>query len=518
MRKIMKRIMKRITALGLAGLMSVCLLAGCGKSGEAGTGNTETGGDKQAAGEDTASTEVIPMKWYMAGSGPQADVETVEKAIDKYLMDTYKMNIDLKIIATDYSNYPQKMQMIISSGEEYDICWTSTWNNNYYDNVNKNAFVALDDLLKKDAPELLASMNTSIWDAVKVKGSIYGVPAQQIFPKQNYVVVVKEYADKYGLDMSKVEKLSDLEEFFKKVKQDNPDIYPFAASSNGLLGKNNLALGFEPIAGMNIPGTFKVGDDSLTVYNQFESNELKDFYDMIYRWVQEGLIRKDAVTVSDNAVPDMKAGKCIAAINATFKPGVETLESGNFGNKEVVFAKLSDPYLATDSLVSSLNAISQTSKHPEEAMKFLNLVNTDKTLYNLLCFGVEGTHYTVNADGSVKSDDSKGYNPNVDWMIGNQFNAFIREGQQADIWEKTKELNSTAVESKALGFAFDSTPVANEIASVSAVYDQYGKTLEVGGADPEKVLPEFIENLKTAGAEKIIKAMQEQIDEWKASK
>ncbi len=180
------------------------------------------------------------------------------------------MNVDLQIIATDYANYPQKMQMVISWGEEYDICWTSSWNNNY-DNVNKNAFIPLDELLEKELPELLASMDTSIWDAVRVKGNIYGVPSQQIFPKQNYVVIVKEYADKYGLDVSKVRKLSDLEEFFKAVKEDNPDMYPFAASSNGLMGKQNVALGYESIVSVNIPGAVKIGDDRLKVYNQFES-------------------------------------------------------------------------------------------------------------------------------------------------------------------------------------------------------------------------------------------------------
>ncbi len=513
----MRKTMKKILALGLTAMLALGTLTGCSKSEPSTSGTTDKTGSTDSA--STAEVgETIKLKWYMAGSGPQADVKTVEKAINAYLLDTYDMNIDLSIIATDYSNYPQKMQMVISSGEEYDICWTATWNNNYYDNVNKNAFIPLDELLTTDAPELLASMDTSIWDAVKVKGNIYGVPAQQIFPKQNYVVIVKEYADQYGLDVSKVTKLSDLEDFFKQVKADNPDIYPFAASSNGLLGKHNLALGFEPIAGAKIPGSFIIGDDSMTVYNQFESKEVQDFYDMMYRWVEEGIVRKDAVTVSDNAVPDMKAGKCIAAINATFKPGVETLESGNFGNKEVVFATLSDPYLATDSLVSSLNAISQTSKNPEVAMRLLNLVNTDATLYNLLCFGIEGTHYTVNADGTVKSDDSKGYNPNVDWMIGNQFNALIREGQELDIWEKTKALNSSAVNSKALGFSFDSTPVSNEIASISAVYDQYGTTLEVGGADPAKVLPEFLTILKSAGADKIIEEMQRQVDEWMKSK
>ncbi len=56
------------------------------------------------------------------------------------------------------------------------------------------------------------------------------------------------------------------------------------------------------------------------------SQEVKEFYEMMYRWAQEGLVRKDAVTVADNAVPDMKAGKHIAAINATYKPAVKIVD------------------------------------------------------------------------------------------------------------------------------------------------------------------------------------------------
>ena len=441
----------------------------------------------------------------------------MQDEINKYLAEEHDMDIDLQLIMTDYGNYPQKMQMVISSGEEYDICWTSDWNNNYYENINKNAFVELDDLLDEYAPELKASMDEGVWDATRVKGSIYGVPAQQIFSKQNYVVVVKKYADKYGLDTSTVHSLKDLEDFFIQVKKDNPEMYPFAASSNGIVGKSNLSIGFEPIAGSQVPGVIRLDQTDYKVLNQYKDMpELLDFYKMMYRWQQEGLVRQDAATVSDNAVPDMKAGKHIACVNATYKPGVETVESNNFGGKEVVVIPISEGYSATTSMVSSLNAISRTSKNPELAMKLLNLVNTDAKLYNLLCFGIEGTHYTLNDEGKAVSDDSKGYNPNVDWMFGNQFNGLLREGQADDDWERTKEMNENATPSRIRGFSFDSTAVTNEMAAVSSVVDQYALSLETGAVDPEATMPQFIEKLEAAGSQTIVKEMQKQLDEWVA--
>lgn len=499
----MKKRMRKIISFGMAAVMAMSMTA-C------------SGGSKKES-ENESGEEKTTIKWYMAGSGPQADVETVQTAIDEYLAEQYDMNIDLQLIMTDYGNYPQKMQMIISSGEEYDICWTSDWNNNYYDNVNKNAFLELDDLLEENASELKDSMDESVWDAARVKGSIFGVPAQQIFPKQNYVVIVKEYADKYDLDTDSIHELADLEDFFLRVKKDNPDMYPFAASSNGLTGKLYLSVGFEPIAGNKVPGVLKLDETDYAVVNQYEDlEELTELYEMMYRWQQEGLVRQDAATVSDNAVPDMKAGKHISCVNATYKPGVEATETSNFGGREVVIIPISEAYTATSSMTSSLNAISRTSKNPELAMKLLNLVNTDAKLYNMLCFGIEDVHYTLNDENKVVTDDSKGYNPNVDWMFGNQFNGLLREGQADDDWERTQEMNDAAVQSRILGFAFDSTEVTNEMAAVNSVVDQYALSLETGAVNPETTMPEFIEKLEAAGSSKIVEEMQKQLDGWVA--
>lgn len=496
--------LKKFLALGLASCMTISMLAGCGNNG-------------QNSNPSEESDEKVTLKWYMAGPGPQADVETVENAVNQYMSDEYDMNIDLQIIMTDFASYPEKMQMIISSGEEFDLCWTSDWSNNYYDNVNKNAFYELDELLELHAPELLASMSSDIWDGVRVRGKIYGVPNQQIFPKQNYIAILKEYVDKYNLDTSAISKLSDLEEFFLQVKEDNPEIYPLAVSSMGLLGKFYLALNYQPLAGVYIPGALEISAGELKVVNQYRDiKEVTDFFEMMHRWVEEGIVRQDALIVTDDAIPDMKAGKHIANIYPTYSPGSETLAENNFGGKDVEIVKLSDSYMGTDSCVATITAISRTSKNPEIAVQFLNLVNTDPKLYNLLILGVEGVHYTVNEDGTVTSQDSAGYNPNVDWVVGNQFNAKVREGEALDIWEQTKAINESddIVSSIAMGFAFDSTTVTNELAAVTAVVEQYRLSLETGAVDPETVLPEFYEKLEAAGSEKIIAEVQRQLDEW----
>ncbi len=47
------------------------------------------------------------------------------------------------------------MNMLISSGEEFDVCFTTqSWLNKYQPNVSRGAFLALDDLIDEHAPDL----------------------------------------------------------------------------------------------------------------------------------------------------------------------------------------------------------------------------------------------------------------------------------------------------------------------------------------------------------------------------
>ena len=152
-------------------------------------------------------------------------------------------------------------------------------------------------------------------------------------------------------------------------------------------------------------------------------------------------------------------------------------------------------------------------------MKFLDLMYEDAELVNLLDWGIEGKHYVKVSDNVIKYPEgvtmlTNGYNLNMSWLFGNQFLSYVFEGEDPDIWQKMKEFNVQAIKSKAMGFTMNPESVKTEIAAVSNVIAQYYLVLETGSADPDKVLPQFIEKLKTAGIDKVIADKQRQLDEW----
>ncbi|WP_238327737.1 ABC transporter substrate-binding protein [Paenibacillus gorillae] len=519
----MKKRSAKVLTIVLILMLSLALaLTGCGNKNETepskqndpkNTTQTDKGSSNSPATNESSKLEKVDLTWYIGGTA-QADVTSVEKAINEYLKDKLNVNIHLK--AVDWGNLTQKMQLTNASGEAYDLAFTSNWANDYYQNVNKGAFLQLDDLLKQYAPDIMETLPEGGWDAVKVNGGIYAVPNYQIWAKTDVVWPMKELADKYGLDVASVKSYEDLTPFLEKVKAGEPNMIPIENSKTGQFGNVLLHYGFDEFAGRNVPGVVKFDDSNLAVLNQFESPEYKSFVSLMREWNQKGFFRKDAATLTD-VTADRKAAKVAVLVGGTVKPGGET-EMKSLIQKDMLMVGVSQPVLTTSGIIATSTGISKSSKNPERAMMFLNLLYKDKTLYNLIAHGIEGKHYKKIDEQTVEAIKDGGYDPSSDWEFGNQFNGYYRNGQKPGIWEDTVKLNESAVQSPLLGFSFDPTPIKTEIAQVATITAQYVPLLETGSVDPEKMLPEFIQKLKKAGSDKIIQELQKQIDAWKSSK
>lgn len=101
--------------------------------------------------------------------------------------------------------------------------------------------------------------------------------------------------------------------------------------------------------------------------------------------------------------------------------------------------------------------------------------------------------------------------------MGNQFNAYVWQGNAADLNDQTIAFNKNALKSKALGFSWDPTSVKDNISALTNVKNQYEVSLEDGVSNPETVLPKFISALKAAGMGAVVKEKQKQLDTWRSA-
>ena len=79
-------------------------------------------------------------------------------------------------------------------------------------------------------------------------------------------------------------------------------------------------------------------------------------------------------------------------------------------------------------------------------------------------------------------------------------------------------MNDTAERSIAYGFCFDGYEVEAEMAACESVIEKYALALESGSVDIDSVLPQFLDELKAAGIDKVVAEAQKQLDEFIAAK
>jgi putative aldouronate transport system substrate-binding protein len=461
----------------------------------------------------------VTITWYYPGTYPQKDQDMVFDAFNKQLEPKMGAVVDFKAIP--WGDYNQKMQAIIASGEEFDLCYTANWINNYLQNVAKGAFIPLDDLLAKNAPKLKASVPDKIWAATKVKGKIYGIINYQISAYTSGFGFPTDLVKKYKLDVTKVKKAEDIEPYLKAVKQNEPGVTaPFAvantAATGGTIGYINAYLGVEEIGGRCVPGAIIGNSPSLKVVNQFKSKEYKSWLTLMRSWYTKGYIMKDALAVKD-INPYLSGKKVGSYFLGTYKPGGDAEDSAKWGF-ECTEIPISKSYLQTGAIIATMHAISITSKNPDKAMQLMEILNTDIPIYNLLTYGIEGTHYKKTGATSIELVAGSGYNPGTAWLHASTFNAYTLPGQPADVWAKTRKMNADAIQSVIIGFSFNPEPVQSEYAQCASVVQEYWSALDLGTVDPETILPEFLTKLDKAGAQKIVDEMQKQIDAWKVTR
>lgn len=475
--------MKKLIAAILCAALLPCI-CGCEKE-EAVTGN-----------------DVPTLKNYQIGAKPEG-WDAVLDEFNKKTEAAIGAKTQWEFIST--GSYSEKMNVIMAAGEEFDVCYTG-FVNPIASAVNNGAFMPLDDLMKEHAPNLYNTMPKYWWDVVTFDGEIYAVPNQQVAAMPSGVWVFKRFADKYGFDMNGIKCLKDIEPMLEVIKQNEPDLWPFRAAP-GVVASffGETANDYETVTtGLCI----RKDDKKAKLLNYYELPEFYDGIETMNRWWKKGYIRKDIVSVMDDT-SDFKAKKYVFN-TGNWKPGVEAEMLSSYG-EESVMSIYNKGYVSTSSCDSTMFAISRTSKNAEQAMKLINYLNTDAEGYNLFATGLEDVNYEKLDDGRIKVKEGNTYPIGSGWKWGNQFNAYVTDAQEPDVWEQTKKLNEEAEVSPIMGFRANTDSILTEIAQVEAVVAEFSA---IQYDDYEKLYPEFLNRLEKAGLPKIKEEYQKQINEF----
>lgn len=485
--------MKKLLAAALCGSMAASLaLTGCST---AGTSGNASGGSKAD----------VTLLWYTEGDQPD-DLQLVLDKLNPILKEKIGATVDIRFVSN--ADYDEKMTSVINSGEAFDICFTCDWANSYAINARKGAYLDLTPYLDGDNKALKEAIDSRFWEGVTIDGKIYGVPANKELPYAPVWAFTKELVDKYSLDIDSVTDLASLEPLLKTIKENEPEIIPLPLRASDIPG---IIDQYDIPAARELPAYVRYDDETRTVVNPFEQEDVLKNLHTIHDYFVKGYINQDAATNKQKL-------KNRLIYCGWYCPGAEEIW-GNQAGYEVVCRPRYENYYSTTSCIGSLQAVSANSKHPAEAVKFLELLNTDPEIKNLVTYGIEGTHYEKTSDTSIKLLEASSRYTTDYYTLGNELIMYTVDPQAHDLWDQYRAFNDASKPSVLVGFSFNNENVKTEYASVMNITAQYLPQLFTGSAaDVDQTVAEMNKKLYDAGLQKIIDDMQKQIDEWAANK
>ena len=485
-----------VVVLALSMMISAC-------SNSNGNGNTKSSGTTN--GNTGKTEEAVELIWYTIGT-PQKDLQKVNDKINEYTLEKINATIQMKMI--DWGDYNEKLRVMTASGEPMDILFTASWAFDYVQNARKGVFYPINELLQTHGQGIVDTINPAFLEGSKVDGVNYGIPANKELPAQEVWRFNKNLLDKYDLDISQVKTLQDLEPLLKVIKENEPNVTPFA-----------IAADFTPLAGLDyliekLPIAVKLDTTDYKVVNIFETPEMIAEINTMREYYQKGYIATEVVSIP--SMNDAIVTGTWFTDRAATQPFADNLWSTSYGYP-VVSTPTGDSTIYNWSVMGSMQAISANSEYPEKAMEFLNLLNIDPYLRNLVDSGIEGVHFTKKDDKYIEPlPDAVNYDMPT-FSLGNLMITYLNPGDPENKWEEFNKFNAAGTSSPILGFNFNTSSVSTELAAIQNVKEEYWSAIMTGTVDPNEYIPKAIAKFNEAGLQKVIAEAQTQLDAWVAA-
>lgn len=502
---------KRILLLVWFGFL-LCMATGCSQQ------------QKSEHSSESSSSEEVPDKaedklvitYQTLPTSILRDLDEITAAVNEIAM--AEIGVEIAFRLTDESEAFTQYPLWISKNERIDLMMLSGQDITTY--VSRGMLEPLDALLAENGQDILRLSEEGIYvtEGAVVKGRTYGVSPVSDMPANGFGLwasarLVQETESAYGEEH--IYTLAELTDFLEKCKEQYPESYPLGQITAGRNSSTFALFGGR----MNQTGgasDFGVLTEDGRFVNVYETKEYEIFLRYLRQWYEAGYIYPDAAFTDAYPEELVKCG-LVLTYPSSSAPGYEMDEL--FG-EETVCLRTSPILMESQNSRTGYWTIPVTSKNPEAAMKFLNLMYRDARIANLIQYGIASRHYVVldvesgriSYPYGVSRRSTGYYNPLGLYGDRRQLYTFDTREQlvrkQAYIQEAMENAD------RPNGFFFETDGVNPELAALQKVVAKYVPILESGSVDLS-FYTEFIRELRLAGSDRVLEEKQRQYDLWK---
>ena len=372
-----------------------------------------------------------------------------------------------------------------------------------YNKLREDDWLAsLDEALKGDAKKIKEFVSPTLLSAVQEKGVTYAIPNNNPIGEYTYMCLNKELMDKYSLQghlaRGSIKSFANeyVYQFIDQIaRYGSEDLLPIDATYEECLAQlayywnvdpESYAISNEEFSVFGTP-LFDLqpnrGQNIVGVQSLFENEEFTKHYLALNEYRLEAAYRFKYDANSDKYYEDAGEGKEIVFFrnednkDQTYdqygikfvKGTLATLnEKGNYVDPETgveyYAVPVAYPQATAEDIYGNMFAVAKTTLNVERSMQIITYLNTNTEIRNLLQYGIEGQHYTiqktVTEDGEKvkvvkRNADKKGNEYVMDiYATGNAFLAHMLDEEDMDtaIWANGKKQNRDSLVEPLLGF------------------------------------------------------------------
>jgi putative aldouronate transport system substrate-binding protein len=454
----------------------------------------------------------------------------VVKAFNDKLTELGYPGLSIRLDGMDWGSWEQRGNAIVLSGGDYDLVFAANWSGFYNDAISGGAWAPWDKYLDEfpEFKRIIAPWKeaTYEWGGDPDAMHIYRMP--NIKEYASILCEVrwnKTVADKLGITegMRNVRTVYDLEPFLDMYKNayGRNGMAVLAVDTNVLV--NCFQLGADPDAYVYQPA-YNPNTD------RYETGVFSPWFDdyiaLRRNWYAKGYIPDYQQTeVWDDLVVKFGPESFLVYFNLG-KPGGEAemnISAPLVLGFEWGTTFLTPGIITNNSLMANSFAINARSGNVEASAFMHMLLNTNKELTNLINFGIEGVHYTLDNTGTLIRNEPSRYYSNLMWMLGNRFLCHRLLGEPENLGQIYADFNESAIIFP--NFAFPK-PEEKAWASVDtdmfkgvagALKTQYERSISIGNISDADIA-DIRNRLNQANRQGMEDVYNREYQAWKASR
>ena len=520
--------MKKIISLGLAAVLSVGMLAGCG--GLEGSDKVAVEGNAKYAASDKPITAKIFLMTGNTGAFNAEEWKIFQKAAEL-------TNVTLEgVTSSSNTDATSAYNLMMASGEVADIIGTDKKNIEKY--IDQGVYIDLTDLIDKHAPNIKKFLDENPdmkKGATYLDGKMYFVPFMMDGKAATGWYIRKDWLKKLNLEEPKT--VDELYTVMKAFKEQDPNGNG-KADEIPYFQRGKVVTDLYSLFGVRM--NWHVNDEGKVVYGQY-TPEFKNAVENVAKWYKEGLIDREIYTRSQNArnyaLQENIGGvthdwfTSTSTFNSLLAPTIEGFDFSPIVPPADINGKSWEPG-SRDISANSGWGISSLCENPEAMIKYMDFWFTEEGSL-LANFGIEGENWTM-VDGKPTFTEKmfEGEETVVQklWKIGAQVPSGM--GYKQNYWYEEQTLDEDVQQAIRTyidgGYIIDQFPqiaftaeeqkvIDSKLPAIQTFISETEQQWIMGSKDVTTSFDDYMKSLKDMGIEDVVevynKAYQRYIKE-----